>query len=88
MGPEPSELGAASSLLCRAGAIAGRVARAAGGVDVGGADASVGDAESPLQATAAINARPRAIPKNVLRINLDPDFNLSSLSVELAYLLA
>jgi hypothetical protein len=51
------------------------VALAAGGVDVDGAAASVGDPEPLLQATAATSARPSAMPINVFRINVDPEFN-------------
>jgi hypothetical protein len=76
LGPESLELATASSLLCKSGAIAGCVARAGGGVEVGGAEASVGDPESPLHATAATKARLSTMPNIILRIDLDPEFNL------------
>ena len=38
------------------------------------------ESESPLQAIEVIRTRPRAIPIIVLRINLDLEFNLVSLS--------
>ena len=47
------------------------MARAGGGVEVGG-EGSVGDPDPLLQATAATRARLSAMPKIILRIDVDP----------------
>ena len=83
LGSELPETSSVSEVSCKSGAIAGWIARAAGGVEVDGGLESVRVSEPPLQAIAAIKTKPRAMPIIVLRINLDPDFNLVSLFADI-----